>query len=94
MTLNAARPKLIWNSHASLAIKKTMAVRREEYLDYMTFQTNERPLFTEIFGPIVGLKEEWLAQGATPEELDFSAFRYRCAMNGGVPVNTSWLGGL
>ena len=85
--------KLRWKVHADLAIKKTMDVRREEYLDYMTFKANARPLFTEIFGPIIGLKEEWLAQGATPEELDFSAFRYRCPMNGGVPVNTGWMGG-
>ena len=79
--------------HAALAIKQTMEVRREEYLDYMTFRANRRPLFTEIFGPIVGLKEEWAAQGATPAELDLSAFRYRRAQNGGVPVNTGWLGG-
>ena len=85
--------KLRWATQASLAIKKTMGVRREEYLEYMTFRANVRPMFTEIFGPIVGLKEEWLAQGATPEELDFSAFRYRCPMTGGVPVNTGWMGG-
>jgi uroporphyrinogen-III decarboxylase len=85
--------KLKWLTHADLAIKKTPTVSREEYLDYMTFQRNERPLFTEIFGPIVGLKEEWLAQGATPEELDFSAFRYRCEARGGVPVRTGMFGG-
>jgi len=70
-----------------------MEVRREEYLDYMTFKANTRPLFTEIFGPMPGLKEEWAAQGATPAELDLSAFRYRRAMNGRVPVNTGWMGG-
>jgi hypothetical protein len=59
----------------------------------MTFQTNERPLFTEIFGPIIGLKEEWEEQGATPEELDFSAFRYRCEARGDIPVNTGRNGG-
>lgn len=79
--------------HASLAIKRTMEVRREEYLDYMTFKANTRPLFTEIFGPLLGLKEEWAAQGASPAELDFSAFRYRRAMEGYVPVHTGWLGG-
>jgi hypothetical protein len=84
---------LKWASHADLAIRKTPCVGREEYLDHMTFVRNERPLFTEIFGPIVGLKEEWEAQGATPEELDFSAFRYRCEGRGMVPVNTGRLGG-
>lgn len=79
--------------HAQLAIARSMEVRREEYLDYMTFRANERPLFTEIFGPLLGLKEEWAAQGATPQELDMSAFRYRRPMPGHVPVHTGWLGG-
>ena len=85
--------QLKWTTHADLAIKKTPSVSRQEYLDYMTFQRNERPLFTEIFGPIIGLKEEWLEQGATPEELNFSAFRYRCEARGHVPVITGRMGG-
>jgi uroporphyrinogen-III decarboxylase len=85
--------KLRWKTHADLAIKKTPSVGREEYLDYMTFQSNERPLFTEIFGPLIGLKEEWEEQGATPEELDFSAFTYRCEARAGLPVNTGRNGG-
>ena len=84
---------LKWTTHADLAINKTPTVSRDEYLDYMTFQSNERPLFTEIFGPIIGLKEEWEEQGATLEELDFSAFKYRCEARGRVPVNTGILGG-
>ncbi len=85
--------KLKWATHADLAIKKAPTVPREEFLDYMTFRRNERPMFTEIFGPIIGLKEEWEEQGATPEELDFSAFRYRCESRGSVPVNTARMGG-
>jgi uroporphyrinogen-III decarboxylase len=85
--------KLKWPTHADLAIKKTPTVKREEYLDYMTFQSNERPMFTEIFGPMVGLKEEWEEQGATPEELDFSAFRYRLEARGRIPVSTGRRGG-
>ncbi len=84
---------LKWNTHADLAIRKEATVGREEYLDYMTFQRNDRPLFTEIFGPLIGLKEEWEAQGATPEELDFSAFTYRCEARGRIPVNTGRNGG-
>ena len=57
-----------------------MQVRREEYLDHMTFRANRRPLFTEILSPIVGLKEEWAAQGATPEE----RYGRRLAMIGGI----------
>ncbi len=76
--------------HAVLAIARSMEVDREEYLDHMTFQENRRPLFTEIFGPLLGLKEEWAAQGATPGEIDMSAFRYRRHMVGAVPVVTGW----
>lgn len=85
--------RLKWKTHADLAIRKTPCVGREEYLAYMTFQGNERPLFTEIFGPILGLKEEWEEQGASREELDFSAFRYRCESRGWLPVNTGLSGG-
>ena len=83
----------IWLTHQDLAIRKTCTVSREEFLAYMTFQQNLRPLFTEIFGPLVGLKEEWLDQGATPAELDFSAFRYRCPNFGELPVQTGRFGG-
>ena len=85
--------RLKWIEHSDLAIRKTPTVGRAEYLDHMTFQANRRPLFTEIFGPIVGLKEEWEEQGATSDELDFSAFRYRCEARVRVPVNTGRCGG-
>jgi len=79
--------------HASLAIHRSMEVRREEFLDYMTFKHNRRPMFTEIFGPLLGLKDEWAAQGATPDELDMSAFSFRRHMSGTVPVSTGFIGG-
>ncbi len=82
-----------WLRHEDLAINPHCEVGREAYLDHMTFRRNDRPLFTEIFGPLVGLKEEWEQQGATPQELDFSAFRYRRPAFGMVPVNTGWFGG-
>jgi len=84
---------LKWTTHTALSIRRRPEVRREEYLDFMTFQRNDRPLFTELFGPMLGLKEEWEAQGATPAELDFSAFRYRCEERWHVPVVTGRLGG-
>ena len=83
----------LYDLHAQIAVNRSMGVRREEYLDYMTFRENRRPLFTEIFGPLRQAKQEWAAQGATPEELDLSAFRYRAPLLGGVPVNAGWLGG-
>lgn len=85
--------QLKYRTHADLAIRRNPTVGRREFLDHMTFQRNDRPLFTEIFGPLIGLKEEWEAQGATPDELDFSAFRYRCETRGTIPVNTGLCGG-
>jgi hypothetical protein len=80
--------------HAQLAIHRTgEIVPREEYLDFMTFRANARPLFTEIFGPLLGLKEEWAAQGATPAEIDLSAFPFRYVEEQGLPVHTGWVGG-
>ena len=84
--------KRLSDVHATLAVHQSMEVERTEYLDHMTFRANRRPLFTEPFGPIVGLKEEWRAQGATEAEIDLSAFRYRRTQYGNVPVNTGWLG--
>jgi len=91
MTMKNNTPR--WRTHADLAIKRTPTVSRADYLDHMTFQRKVQPLFTEIFGPLLGLKEEWYEQGATPEELDFSAFTYRCEARGHLPVHTGRLGG-
>lgn len=85
--------QLKWATHADLAIRKTATVERDEYLDHITFQAVAPPMFTEIWGPIVGLKEEWEEQGATPAELDFSKFRYRFPKIAGVNVNTGRNGG-
>jgi len=80
-------------AHSELGIIKHPNVGREEYLDYMTFKANRRPLFTEIFGPLPGVKTEWAKQGATPGEIDFSAFTYRYADDGWLPVTTGFMGG-
>jgi len=84
---------LKWATHADLAIERRASVAREEYLDHMSFRTNTRPLFTEIFGPIVGLKEEWEEQGASADELSFAAFTYRCEQKARVGVTTGRFGG-
>lgn len=59
MTTDTPPRRLKWATHADLVIERRPTVRRDEFLDHMTFRTNDRPLFTEIFGPIVGLKQEW-----------------------------------
>ena len=90
----ALTPASLRDYHKRFGIQRRgEIVGREEYLDYMTFRRRARPMFTEIFGPLVGLPEEWTEQGATPEELDFSAFRFRYHEPGGVPVSTGFFGG-
>lgn len=67
-----------------------MRYTREQYLELMTFGRVERPMFVELFGPLIGLEDEWRAQGATPEELNLTAFEWdfvpmvRCGANAGV----------
>lgn len=83
---------LKWTQHSDLAITRYPSMERDEYLDWMTFRGGDRMPFTEIFGPLIGLKEEWEEQGATPEELDFSAFRFRAPITDRVSVHTGRLG--
>ncbi|MEZ4835176.1 MAG: hypothetical protein R2873_24850 [Caldilineaceae bacterium] len=47
-------------------------------------------MFVELFGPLIGLEDEWIAQGATPDELTLEAFDWdyvpivRCGGNTGL----------
>ena len=85
----------IMDAHASLVVDKQglEVVSRAEFLDQMTFAQPGRGLFNEIYGLLPGVKEAWIAEGATPAEGMLSAFRYRDAAYANVPVNTGWLGG-
>jgi len=49
---------------------------RQEFIDLMTFNHSGREMFYETMGLLVGLDEEWKAQGATPEELNLTAFGF------------------
>lgn len=71
-----------------------MKIPREAFLDQMTFQGCERPILVELFGPLVGLEDEWRAQGATPEELDLSAYDFDYVERAGIGCNTGQLGGV
>jgi uroporphyrinogen-III decarboxylase len=51
-----------------------MRFHREQYLDLMTFGQAPRPMLTELFGPLVGLPDEWRAQGASEDEIAMTAF--------------------
>lgn len=66
---------------------------RQEYMDLVTFQGAKRPMFVEIFGPLIGLAEEWAIQGATPEEISLQAFAYDYVDKVSAGCNLGLLGG-
>lgn len=47
-----------------------------EYVDLMTYNHPKRPMFSELFGPIVGLPDEWRKQGATEDMIAMRAFSF------------------
>lgn len=49
---------------------------RKQYIDLMTFQNSDRQMFCELFGPLIGLEDEWRQQGASKEQLDLTAFGF------------------
>jgi Uroporphyrinogen decarboxylase (URO-D) len=51
-----------------------MRFHRDEYLDLMTFREGARPMFMELFGTLIGLEDEWRAQGASEDEINLTAF--------------------
>jgi len=51
-----------------------MKFSNKEYVELMTFGGFERPMFTELFGPLVGLDKEWKAQGASEDEINMVAY--------------------
>jgi len=62
-----------------------MKWNREEYIELMTFGRVERQMFVELFGPLLGLENEWRAQGATNDEINLTAFDFDW-------VQTAWCG--
>ncbi len=66
---------------------------RQDYIDLMTFQGSSQPMLVELFGPLVGLSDEWQAQGARPDELDLSGFAFDYVPLVGCGGNTGLWGG-
>ena len=62
---------------------------REEYLSHMTFQGSPREMFTELFGPLIGLDEEWRSQGASPDEISLKAFGWDAVKYAGASFDIS-----
>lgn len=66
---------------------------REEYIELMSFGKAERPMFVELFGPLIGLEEEWRAQGATEDEISLAAFDFDYVPTVYCGANTGIYGG-
>lgn len=49
---------------------------RDQYVELMSFGGHPRPMFVELFGPLVGLEDEWRRQGAEEDELNLTAFDF------------------
>ncbi len=67
---------------------------REEYISHMTFRGSPREMFTELFGPLIGLEDEWRAQGATQEEISLAAFGWDAVSYAQVPFDITARSGL
>lgn len=67
-----------------------MKFSNREYLELMTFRSIKRPMFVELFGPLIGLDNEWKTQGAAQDEINMVAFDWdyvpvvQCGGNAGV----------
>ena len=42
---------------------------RERYIAHCNFEFTGREMFCELFGPLIGLEEEWQRQGASAKEI-------------------------
>lgn len=68
-----------------------MKFNREQYLNWMMCKAPSRPMLVELFGPLVGLEDEWKTQGALEDELQMIAFGFDYVDRFAVPVKTGVL---
>ncbi len=66
---------------------------RQQYLDLMTFKPVPRPMFSELFGPLIGLEENWRAQGASDAEINMVGFDWDYVPTVGGFAHTGIFGG-
>ncbi len=64
---------------------------RERYLAHCNFENTGREMFCELFGPLVGLPEEWLSQGASQDEVDMIAFDWDYVLKADLNVNCGYM---
>lgn len=51
-----------------------MRFTRTEFVDLLTFEDSPRQMFSELFGLLVGVDQEWSSQGASRLEIELTAF--------------------
>ena len=66
---------------------------REEYIELLTFGKVNKQMFVELFGPLIGLEDEWKKQGATEDQLNLTAFDFDYVPAVGCGGNTGLFGG-
>ena len=71
-----------------------MIWNREEYIAHMTFEYTGKEMFTELFGLLIGLDDEWKNQGVSQAELDLSAFGWDSVLYVGAGCNTGAVTGI
>ena len=67
---------------------------REQYLEHMTFGSSDRAMLSELFDPLIGIENEWRAQGATEDEIALTAFDFDYVPLAFCGCNTGAHGGM
>ncbi len=71
-----------------------MIWNRERYLAHCTFEFTGREMFCELFGPLIGLEDEWRRQGASEKEISMTAFDWDYTLLAHLPGNTGAVTGM
>lgn len=67
---------------------------RERYIAHCNFQFTGKEMFCELFGPLVGLEEEWLRQGAGHKEIAMTAFDWDYVLKAPLSGNCEAITGM
>ncbi len=70
-----------------------MIFSRGEYLELMTFGPTRRQMFVELFGPLIGLEDEWRSQWASEDEISLHAFDWDYVLTTPCGGTTDIIGG-
>ena len=65
-----------------------MIWQREQYIAHCNFEFTGREMFCELFGPLIGLEDEWRRQGATEKEIAMTAFDWDYVLHTFLPTET------